>query len=249
MRVLFAMLMTVLTLPAALLAEGPSADEAARKAFAIMAGEAWDNARYMSFTFNVERDGKLVASFSQRWDRFTGQYRVSGKQRDDGREFVIVMDVDTKLGRAWLGGTEVTEPKELLERGYKRYINDIYWLLMPLKMLDPGVRRTLAGTKSDEWGRTWDVVKLTFGEGVGLTSGDQYWAWVEHESGIVDRWEMLLQGSAADEKPTVVKFRNFRRVGGLLISTLREEEGKGITIRLDDVRIERTVPAGAFDVP
>jgi len=223
----------------------PSADDAARKAVGMMAGPAWEKARYFSFTFNAERDGKIAASFPQRWDRYTGDYRVSGKDKE-GRDFDIIINTKTRAGRAWLAGVEVADPKELLERGYRRFINDTYWLLMPLKMLDPGVKRALEGSKREECGQTYDVVKLSFDSGVGLTSGDQYWAWVNRDSGIVDRWEMFLEGTPAGEKPSVVRFKKFERSGGLLISTRREIEGKTSAIRLDDLVVTSEVPANAF---
>ena len=49
------------------------------------------DARYFAFSFNVEREGKIVASYAQRWDRFTGDYRVSGKNRE-GEDIAVVMN-------------------------------------------------------------------------------------------------------------------------------------------------------------
>jgi len=39
---------------------------------------------------------------------------------------------------------------------------------------------------------------------------------------------------------------DYRRVGGLLISTRREMKGKNQFIRLDDLVVSKDVPAGAF---
>lgn len=213
----------------------------AARAFEVMAGPAWEKARYLAFTFNVEREGNIVASYPQRLDRFSGDYRVEGKDRE-GRAFVVVMNTNTKVGRAWLDGVEVKDPKELLETGYRRFINDTYWLLMPLKLRDPGVKLESAGERT-ACADAWDVVKLSFDQGVGLTSGDQYWVWVNRDTGMVDVWEMLLQGQTEQRK---VNFRNYGRYGGLLISTRREFTEGGTTIRLDDVDVRAEVPAGAF---
>lgn len=215
--------------------------DVATRAFDLMAGPAWEKARYIAFTFNVERDGKIAASFPQRFDRYRGDYRVTGKDRE-GRTFLVIMNVNTKSGRAWRDGAELADPKELLELGFRRFINDTYWLLMPLKLLDPGVNLESAGER-EECGRHYDVVKLSFGEGVGLTPGDQYWAWVNRDTGLVDVWEMLLQGSKDQRK---VVFHDYRRFGDLLISTLREYTEGGTKIRLDEVQVQREVPADAF---
>ncbi|HEX7190099.1 MAG TPA: hypothetical protein VF381_00880 [Thermoanaerobaculia bacterium] len=238
-------LLALLLLTAAPLALAQkSADDVAHHALEVLAGPAWDQARYIAFTFDVERDGKMIASFPQRWDRYTGDYRVSGKDRD-GNDFVIVMNINTKQGKAWKNGTEVADPKEMLTRGYGRFINDTYWLLMGFKAFDPGVHREYAGEKSDA-GRTWDLVKLSFDPGVGLTSADQYWMWVNRDTGLVDEWDMRLQGSKPEDEPGVVLFHDYHRFGGLLISTRREIKGKNQAIHLDDITVSHDVPKDAF---
>jgi hypothetical protein len=40
----------------------PTVDSLAQRAIDIMAGSAWNDARYVAFTLNVEREGKIVAS-------------------------------------------------------------------------------------------------------------------------------------------------------------------------------------------
>src|SRR5260370_19414652 len=146
------------------------------------------------------------------------------------------MNVNTKKGKAWQNGNEVTDPAkldELMKRGYGRFINDTYWLLMPIKMLDPGVHRASEGEKTDTCGHVWDVVRLSFDQGVGLTPADVYWAWVNRDSGLVDQWDMRLTFSTPEDPPSVVKFHDFHRIGGLLLSTRRAIAGKNHLIRLD----------------
>ncbi|HEX6640553.1 MAG TPA: hypothetical protein VF215_05540 [Thermoanaerobaculia bacterium] len=222
----------------------PTADSVARRAIDVLAGPAWNDARYVAFTFNVERDGKNLASYAQRWDRFTGDYRVSGKNRD-GDDVVVVMNVNTKEGKAWKNGQPVADPKDQLTFGYRRFINDTYWLLMGFKSFDPGVSREYAGEKTDACGAVHDVVKFSFAN-VGLTPGDVYWMWVNRDTGLVDQWHMKLEGSKPEDEPSVVLFHDYRRFGGLLISTKREIQGKGQFIKLDDVTVASSVPAGAF---
>ena len=222
----------------------PTADSVARRAIDVLAGPAWDDARYLAFTFNVEREGKNVASWAQRLDRFTGDYRVAGRNRE-GEELVVVMNVNTKQGKAWKNGQEVADNAKLLELGYGRFINDTYWLLMGFKSFDPGVTREYAGEQTSACGTVHDVVKFSFSN-VGLTPGDVYWMWVNRDTGLVDQWHMKLQGSKPEDAPGVVLFHDYRRFGGLLISTKREMQGRGTFINLDDVVVRREVPADAF---
>jgi hypothetical protein len=85
----------------------------------VLAGPAWDKARYFAFTFNVERQGKIAASFPQRWDCYTGDYRVSGRDQS-GADVLVVMNVNTMAGHAWKNGAEVQDTAELLNFGYRR---------------------------------------------------------------------------------------------------------------------------------
>lgn len=223
----------------------PSADDVARRAIDVLAGPAWEKARYIAFTFNVVSGGKITTSFPQRWDRFTGQYRVSGKDQQ-GNDFDVILNTNTKQGKAWKNGIEVTE-SSIFELGYRRFINDTYWLLMPLKSMDPGVHREYVGERTDSCGHTWDVVKLSFDQGIGLTPGDNYWMWVNRDTGIVDEWDMHLQNMKPDELPLTVYFHDFKRIGGLLLSQRREIRGKTSNIELADVQVLPDVPKGAFE--
>lgn len=228
----------------------PSADDIARRAMNIHGGDlAWERARYIAFTFSVERDGKIISSYPQKWDRYTGQYRVTGKMKD-GTTFDVTLNVNTKMGHGKVNGVEVKDNaqfKELFDTGIRRFANDTYWLLMPLKMLDPGVHRAYEGQRTDSCGRSWDLLKLTFDPGAGLTPGDVYLPWINRDTGMVEEWDMKLQGTKPEEPPMQVFFRDYRRVGGLLISTRRELRGKDQIIRLDDVQILPEVPKGAFE--
>jgi len=223
----------------------PSADDVARRAIDVLAGPAWDKARYIAFTFNVVSGGKITTSFPQRWDRFTGEYRVSGKDQK-GDEFLVIMNTNTKQGRAWKNGAEVTEPSTL-ELGYRRFINDTYWLLMPLKSMDPGVHREYSGERTDSCGHTWDVVKLTWDASAGMTPGDIYWLWINRDTGVVEEWDTRSGTMAPEEAPVAIIFRDYQRVGGLLLSLRREVKGKDQIMRFDALKVLPAVPKGAFD--
>jgi hypothetical protein len=169
---------------------------------------------------------------------------VSGKDRD-GADVLVIMNVNTKQGKAWKNGAEVADPAELLKFGYGRFINDTFWLLMGFKSFDPGVTRTYEGEKTNACGAKHDVVRFNF-DNVGLTPGDVYWMWVNKDSGLVDEWHMKLQGSKPEDEPGVVLFHDYRRFNGLLISTRREMKGRNTNIRLDDIVVSSATPPGAF---
>src|SRR6266498_604566 len=226
----------------------PSPDDIARRSVDLLGGStAWQQARYLSYTFNVQKDGKVLASFPQKWDRVAGIYQVSGRTID-GVPFDATINIKTKKVHGSIQGRAVRDNPELYQLAYTRFLNDTFWLLMPLKMFDPGVRRTYEGPRSDTCGRTWDLLKLTVAEdqGAGLTPGDVYWPWINRDTGMVEEWDMKLQNMRPDDPPVEVLFHDYRRIAGLLISVRREVRGKGQIVRLDDLQILPEVPKGAF---
>jgi hypothetical protein len=217
------------------------ADELARRSFDVTAGPAWEKARYFEFTFVVEHGKTRGTSAPERWDRNTGLYRVSGRDAKQN-DFVVVMNVSTKKGRAWLNGEEVHDRRldETLDLAYRRFLNDTYWLLMPIRMLDQGVVREAMGERTDSCGRTWDVVKVT-------SSGDTAFAWINRDTGLVEEWDMRLAGAPAEAAAVQVMFHDYARYGGLLISTRREVRNSDQTIRIEGLKVSSDVPKGAFE--
>jgi hypothetical protein len=223
----------------------PTAEGVVQRTFEVAAGPAWQTARYFAYTFNVEREGKVVASFPQRFDRITGDYRVSGLD-PEGKKFEVIMNVNTKTGKAWLDGTQLTGDKAtaIVNLGYRRYQNDTFWLLMPFKMREQGVKREYAYSRDDACGHTWDVVQVQFESNFGISPSDMYWVWVNRDTGLIDYWDMKLTGAPPD--PVTVTFRDYRRIGELLISTRRDIASKKQLVRLDDLQVLPAPPKGAF---
>jgi hypothetical protein len=227
-------------------AAAQQADALARRSLEVMAGPGWEKARYFEYTFAVEHGTERGTVFPQRWDRVTGEYRVSGRDTK-GNDFVVVMNVKTKKGRAWLNGEEVKDTRldDTLALGYRRFVNDTYWLLMPLTMLDPGTHRTAEGERTDSCGHTWDVLKVSYDAG-GFSPGDTYYAWINRDTGLVEEWDMKLAGTPTDDPPLTVMLRDYARFDNILISTRREVRNKNQAVRIEGLRVANEVPKGAF---
>ena len=108
--------------PSAALAAGsdPKAVAIADRVMQALGGEAaWNATRYLRFDFAVDRGGKTVMRRAHAWDKWTGRYRVEGKDKD-GRDVVVAMNLNTKEGSATVGGTPLAgeELKKALETGY-----------------------------------------------------------------------------------------------------------------------------------
>jgi hypothetical protein len=128
--------------------------------------------------------------------------------------------------------------------GYERWVNDTYWIVMPFKLRDPGVHLKHARTERLDSGAEYDVLELSFDKGVGLTSGDRYWLYVNRGTRLLDRWEMLLQ----DQKPppSAASWEGWTQVGPVRLSTLHRFEGKPVMIRFENVAAPATMDETVF---
>ena len=135
--------------------------------------------------------------------------------------------------------------KKALERGYGRFINDTYWLLMPAKMQDPGVNLASEG-EAEKDGKTYDVVRLTFGDGIGLTPKDTYWAYVSKDSGLMERWEFVLTDQKPEDREAFL-WTDWQSVLGVRLATAKTAAGGGTVIRFDQVSGSASSDDSAFE--
>ena len=225
----------------------PAAVAVASRALQAMGGEhAFAALRTLKFDFVVERDGREVVRIHHVWDRWDGRYRLEGLNRDGKAALTLLNVQKAGVGRSWLDGKELDGEalNKALERAYGRFINDTYWLLMPAKMQDAGVNLASEG-ESEKDGKTYDVVRLTFGDGVGLTPKDTYWAYVSRESGLMERWEFVLTDQEAKDREAFL-WTDWQTVSGVRLAMAKSAVGGGTVIRFDHVSGSGAADDAAF---
>ena len=204
--------------------------ELADSVMAAMGGrKAWDATRYLSWNFFGMR--------THLWDKWTGDLRY--EQGDS----LVLMNINSREGRAFKGGAEL-EGEELakaLEGGYRAWVNDSYWLLMPYKLKDSGVTLRYVGEQAMDDGRAADVLQLTF-EDVGVTPENKYHVFVAKDSGLVEQWAFFR--SASDEAPGFkTPWAKWTRHGNVLLSGDRGQR------QLSDITVYENIDRSAFDNP
>ncbi|HXE76166.1 MAG TPA: DUF6503 family protein [Candidatus Xenobia bacterium] len=213
---------------------------------------AWEKARYLRFDWVVERDAKEVAHVKHLWDRYDGRYRVEWETRDH-KKVVALFNVNSRVGKVHVDGhaAEGEELPKYLEQAYGRFINDSYWLLMPWKLKDPGVK--LEYVKQTEMeGKKYDVLHVSF-EQVGLTPGDHYWAFINRETHLMDRWAYFLEsyvkdkGEPALDKATPWDWRDWRDVGGLKLACEKVRVGENARIHFPVLKVLTDVDVSVFE--
>jgi hypothetical protein len=246
-RILLATLMALClagALSAQTAAPAPGASDVANQVMQALGGkEAWDNTHFLRFTFAGRR--------THHWDKHTGRHRVEG-QTPEGKKYVVLENINTHQGEAWLDGKKVEgdELKTWLDRGYGAWINDTYWLLMPYKLQDPGVNLTYEGTEQLD-GNTYDKLHLSFGN-VGLTPGDEYWAWINRDTHLMDRWAYLLQAAPGEQRaaePTAWRWQGWQKYGKVLLAPTRAQVTGDRKLELSDIAVFDTLPDSVFTSP
>lgn len=151
---------------------GADADALAHELVKAVDGEAW------------ERTGAVrwrLPGRAHLWDRQHGLARV------EWRDQRVLFDINRKTGRAWRGGSEVTdgdERQKLVDKAYALWVNDSFWLNPVVKAFDDGTTRA-RGTVDKKRAL---LVSYTSG---GLTPGDKY-LWIVGDDGRPAAWRLWV---------------------------------------------------------
>lgn len=187
------------------------AKQLAKDVWKASGGENWGKVKEMRFTFVVEQDGKQLTSAEHDWNVAAGTDRVKWKGKDVTVNLAApAQDEDGKAA-------------------YGRWVNDSYWLLAPLKILDPGVKVSYEGMK-DADGASWETLRVSF-EKVGLTPEDNYLLYIDPETKLVQAWDYMPKGDTVMHG-TWDKYEDFN---GLKLATEHVFAGK--LIRFADVKV------------
>lgn len=226
----------------------PKAATIAKQLTDAMGGvDAWNNMPYFRFDFVVMKEGKEMARFKHYWDKKNGMDRVEGPD-EKGHTVVTMVGLKDRKGTAYVDGAkqDSAAAAPLVENGYDRWVNDTYWVMMPFKLRDPGTHLKYDKTVT-EGGNTYDVLSLTFDKGVGLTSDDHYWLYINQKTHMIDKWQYLLTG----QKPpaSTAMWVSWTPVGPVKLSLERHMMGKPVMLKFDNAAAPQTMDPAVFTSP
>lgn len=207
----------------------PQAVALAQKTIQAMGGmDAWKQVPAIRFNFQVESEGNPPRAVKHLWDHKNPRDHVEGKTKD-GKSQVAWIDLRTKQGEAWIDNKKLQgeELKKALEWANSRWINDTYWLIMPFKTLDSGVTMTKEPDKDGH-----EILHLSFSK-VGETPGDQYWAFINKQSGLMDRWQYTLQDGSKGDWNWV----DWQEFGKVKLSKLKKAADGKVGIRFEPLAV------------
>ena len=236
------------------------ADSVAMQLYDAMGGpQAWESLPALAFTFAVGQGGERQPVARHHWNRQTGDYRVEWQRAPDSSYAAVFnvrrFDPEAPQGQATLNGEPLDAPAraEALTTAHRRFINDTYWMLAPVKVFDEGVQRAYVADSSDA---DTDVLRLSFGD-VGLTPGDRYWLYVDRDTGRLRRWAFVLESMDADAAPRAYEWTGYESFeapeGRVLIATrkpaITADTSRRTTLYTDEVRAPESLPDSLFAMP
>lgn len=154
--------------------KGEKAEALAQKMIQAVDKTAWDTTHYIRWAL---RAGNPIV-----WDKQRNLAQVEWKDNK------VLLDIHKISGKAWENETEVTDPvkaQELIQKAYKIFINDAFWLNPVVKIYDEGVTRSLVTMKDGTEG-----LLVSYSSG-GVTPGDSY-LWLVDADGLPTAWKIWV---------------------------------------------------------
>ena len=207
--------------------------------------KTWDAIPAFRFDFVVVKDGKVAVRYKHWWDKKNGRARVEGPD-DAGKNAVAIFRLSDQKGMAFLDGIGVSDPTHVADMckfGYERWVNDTYWVMMPFKLRDPGVRIRYDRPEKTP-SASYDVIQLSFVKGTGLTSDDHYWLFVNRATHLVDKWEMVLTGQKPP--PSSASWEAWTNVGPVKLSLQRRFPNRPAMLRFENVAVSQGFDESVF---
>ena len=230
--------------------------EIADQVITAVGGEAaWAKARQISFTEKIILDGQEKIVVHHDWDRWNGRHRY---EKQDPASKVEVMVAYELFGDAAFGKIDGKDdiPREtvgvLKGEAQQRIALDSFTLLLPFKLKDPGVTLKYVEERADPADPTkpvYDVIRMSFDAGVGLSPGDVYYVVVEKQSKLIKHIEMVSAGKPDDQR-VGYSFQDWQDVNGLKLSLKRQNIGyAGEVLQFSDVKIATEINDNLFVAP
>jgi hypothetical protein len=151
---------------------GPQADALAQRMLDRLGAEAWEETRYVQWTF--------AGRNSYKWDRSKSKVIVSWE------DVKVLLDTRDRSGLVYINGIlkGESEAERFLDKAWSNYCNDSFWLIAPLKVMDEGSKRETVETEHGE------ALLVTYGQG-GVTPGDSY-LWYLNDDGLPYAYRMWV---------------------------------------------------------
>lgn len=180
---------------------GERVEQLADKMLEAIGADHWENIPIVAWSFSGAQHYV--------WDK---QHHVSQVKWDD---YEVVINLNDQSGEARKKGESLSgdDAERAMEKAWKYWCNDSFWLNAPSKIRDPGTRRYL--TKLDN---TRDGILVEYSGG-GVTPGDAY-LWELDDNYLPKSFKMWV--SIIPIGGVEATWESWENVDGAMISTLHK---------------------------
>lgn len=189
------------------------ADELARNVALASGREVWPRVSAVSFTYVVRQGDKVMLSRSHLWNVRTG---------------TDVITVDGKTSTMNLNNPIADDPADADLQ--KAWADDTQWLMTPLRLFAPGVKREYLGRREIA-GKSYEVLHLSFDDKKAVTpeAGDQYDLFIDPYTNLIAYSDFIPADTSA-ETPVRATWEEYRHPGGLTMATLHRLPKRTISL-------------------
>jgi hypothetical protein len=191
----------------------------------------WNKARFFTWNFFGEQ--------RHFWDRQTGDIRIESLSSN----LIILMNVHSKKGKVFVNGQEITQAdslKKYMDMGVQMWENDSYWLVMPFRLIEPGVMLKYLDEDVAQTGETADVIEVSFTSGP--FTGKKYLVYVDKVNRFVIQWS--IYSKADNEDPTLVTgWSDYEKYHNIWLASGRGRH------EITDIAVVDSFPAHTFTAP
>ena len=218
----------------------PEALELADKVIEAHGGMAnWEKAKQIRWHQSIERDGKVVGSGAQAWDRWNARHWAE-LDREGGGNAGVMYEIYGDYASGYVlsksGAKQPVPPAETRQAivlAREAWQRDSTILLAPFLLLEPGSKLELVGEiKDDATGAIYTELRLTFDPKDTAHAGLILHVYVDKSNFSVPRVGLEV-GSDRYE----YSISNFVTAGGLKLATERKNTGSGEVVKLKDVKV------------
>lgn len=189
----------------------------------------WDATEVISWNFFGKR--------KHFWNKKTGDIRIELAEENT----VLLCNINSMEGKALIEGKEITSTDSLsmyMNLAKEMWVNDSYWLFMPFKLKDSGVRlkyRYKKALKNNEYAH---AIELTFKD-VGFTPNNKYMIYIDPIDNLVIQWD-FYQDTVMDNPVFSTSWENYQQYGDILLSSVRNND------TLTEINVFEEVPTDLF---
>jgi len=180
--------------------------------------------------------------------KFNGGYRVRVERTEAEGKYVQAWD--GLRGWATLNGQLLADTARAA-REVEYVAGDLhYWVGLPWKLHDPGVRLTFLESEPNAPGR---VVHVTFGANVGDHDQDRFWYYFDEAGSPMPREVHYIEGGRPDTSRERVRFDRWGQLGRarfLEHRTIVDANGRPLrSLIVSDLEVNGTIPDALFRAP